>query len=57
MLEMNRKEEIQRLYKLLLGREADEGGLNHYVNSKFSLADIQAQMSRSEEFLNKFNLN
>jgi hypothetical protein len=57
MLEMNRKEEIQGLYKLLLGREADEGGLNHYVNSKFSLADIQVQMSRSEEFLNKFNLN
>ena len=54
---MNRKEHIEHLYRLILDREADPGGLNHYVNSKCSLADIQAQMSRSEEFLNKFKIN
>jgi GR25 family glycosyltransferase involved in LPS biosynthesis len=53
---INRKQEIEHLYRLILDREADEGGLNHYVNSKCSLADIQMQMSRSEEFLNKFKI-
>jgi len=54
---MNRKEQIEHLYKLILDREADPSGLNHYVNSKFSLVDIQSQMSKSEEFLNKFKIN
>jgi len=53
---MNRKQQVEHLYRLILDREADPGGLNHYVNSKCSLADIQAQMSRSEEFLNKFKI-
>lgn len=47
---MNRKQEIQRLYKLILGREADEGGLNHYLNSGMSLYDIQLILWNSEEF-------
>lgn len=52
---MNRKQEIQRLYNLILGREADQGGLNHYLNSKMSLYDIQAALWQSNEFKNRFN--
>lgn len=55
---MNRKEHIEHLYKLMLGREADECGLNNYLNSNLSLYDIQMNLWQSEEFKNKFsNLN
>lgn len=51
---MNRKEEIKRLYKLILGREADEGGLNNYLNSRLDLYQIQMALWDSDEFRNKF---
>jgi hypothetical protein len=52
---MNRKQEIQRLYKMMLGREADEGGLNHYLNSGLDLYQIQMAVWNSQEFRNKTN--
>lgn len=53
---MDRKHQIQTLYRKILGREADEGGLNNYLKSRAPLAEIQAALSRSEEFKNRFNL-
>lgn len=50
----NRRQEIQRLYRMLLGREADEGGLNHYLNSKLALQHIQVALWSSDEFKNRF---
>jgi GR25 family glycosyltransferase involved in LPS biosynthesis len=54
---MNRKQEIQRLYKMILNREADESGLKHYLNSNKSLYDIQYELWHSDEFKNKLNLS
>lgn len=51
---MNNKEEIQRLYRLLLNREADESGLRNYVKSNASLYDIQVALWKSDEFKNQF---
>ena len=53
---IDRKNHIAKLYKLLLNRDADEGGLNHYLKSRMSLADIQAALYNSEEFKNRFKL-
>lgn len=53
---MDRIESIKQLYRKILGREADEGGLNNYIKSRLSLPEIQATLSRSDEFKNRFNL-
>lgn len=53
---MSRESDIQQLYKNVLGRDADIGGLKHYVNSNLSLFDIQLQLSSSEEFKDKFKV-
>lgn len=55
---MNRKEHIQHLYRVILGRDADESGLNNYLNSNLDLYQIQLLLWQSDEFKNKFsNLN
>ena len=53
---MDRIESIKQLYRKLLGREADQGGLNNYIKSRLPLAEIQVALSRSDEFRNRFNL-
>lgn len=53
---MDRIQEITRLYKLILGRDADQSGLNHYLNSGMSLYDIQLALWQSNEFKNRFKL-
>lgn len=47
---MTKLEQINRLYKLILGREADAGGMNHYLNSNMSLLQIQYALWDSDEF-------
>lgn len=50
----DRKAEIIKLYRTLLNRDADDEGLNNYIKSRSSLAEIQAAISRSDEFKNRF---
>lgn len=53
---MNRIEHIRFLYNLILGREADQSGLNHYDKSDMSISDIQCALWNSDEFRNKINV-
>lgn len=40
---------ISELYKVVLGREPDQAGLNYYVSSDFSIEDIRKFMTESPE--------
>ena len=51
--ENNRILSIQKLYKDILNRDADEAGLYYYQNSNFSLADIENIFLKSEEYKNR----
>ena len=53
---MNKPSEIDRLYKLILGREVDQSGLKHYLKSRLPLVNVQYELCNSEEFKNKFKL-
>lgn len=50
---MNRKQRIEKMYLEILGREVDVNGLNHYLNSDYSLIEIQKQLYNSVEFITK----
>lgn len=52
---MNIKQQIEHLYKVILGRSADQDGLNFYLNSKLNLYQIQLALWNSDEFKSKFN--
>lgn len=52
---IDRKLQIQHLYRVILGREAEETGLNNYLNSNLDLYEIQMLLWQSDEFKNKFN--
>ncbi len=45
----NREQQIRELYRTLLGREADPGGLNTYLNSPLTIDDIKRSMVDSDE--------
>lgn len=45
-----RFENIQLLYKQILGREADIGGLNHYYHSNYSIEKIRNILIKSIEY-------
>jgi acetyltransferase-like isoleucine patch superfamily enzyme/glycosyltransferase involved in cell wall biosynthesis len=45
----SRTDQIKELYLTLLGREADQAGLDHYVNSNFSLEEIKNIFLTSDE--------
>ena len=51
---MNRIDYIKYLYKLILGRDAEEKDLQHYGSSDLSLYDIQLELWESIEFQNKY---
>ena len=51
--EILRRQEIDKLYKNILKRTADEGGVNHYHHSNLSIAEIRNILLNSEEFKNK----
>jgi GR25 family glycosyltransferase involved in LPS biosynthesis len=53
--QMNRKEHIQHLYRVILGREPDYNGLNNYLNSNLDLYQIQLCLWQSDEFKSRFN--
>lgn len=44
-----RETEIQNIYKNVLGRTADVGGLQHYASSSMSAQDIQKDIEQSPE--------
>lgn len=45
-----RRQQIQDLYLSLLQRNADESGLNHYLNSNLSIDQIKMQLLNSVEY-------
>lgn len=45
----NREQQIRELYRTVLGREADPGGLNTYLNSPLTIEDIKLSMIDSDE--------
>jgi uncharacterized protein (DUF1919 family) len=47
---LDRKEAIKELYSSILNREADSSGLNHYLNSNYSIEYIQNILLNSEEY-------
>jgi glycosyl transferase family 25 len=53
---VDRRQQIQTLYRKILGREADEGGLNSYEKSNLSLYDIQIALWNSDEFKEKHSV-
>lgn len=53
---MNRKEQIEHLYRVILNREADQCGLTNYLNSNMSLYDIQNALWNSSEFKSKHDI-
>ena len=48
-------EDIRGLYRSVLGREADAGGLEFYKKSNFSADQIRQQLLNSPEYKNKTN--
>lgn len=48
--------DIKRLYKLILNRDADIAGLRHYASSKLTLVQIQHALCNSNEFKNNENV-
>lgn len=51
----NRLEIIKKLYEVILNRQADIGGLNHYASSNLSLIEIRNVLFHSEEYRRKNN--
>lgn len=49
----SRKELIESLYKEILGREADHGGLDYYHNSNWSIEQIKNSLLNSDEYKHK----
>lgn len=45
--------QIKEMYKDLLGREADQSGLNYYMNSGKSIADIAKDLVSSSEYTSR----
>ena len=45
-----RKEQIENLYKSVLQRDADDGGLKHYMESSLSLEEIEEAFKNSLEY-------
>ncbi|MBI2600038.1 N-acetylmuramoyl-L-alanine amidase, partial [Candidatus Daviesbacteria bacterium] len=52
----DRKNRIAQLYKTILGREADLGGLEHYIRSEQSIEQITESMVNSKEHQNLINM-
>lgn len=52
MNHLNRITSIKNLYKKILKRNADVSGLQHYVNSSFSIEEIKNQLLNCEEYRN-----
>ena len=50
---LDRKKAIKELYLSILNREADSSGLNHYLNSNYSIDVIENILLNSEEYKNK----
>jgi hypothetical protein len=50
-----REEQIKGYYKNLLGRDADNQGLNHYLHSNFSMQEIKNILINSGEYKNVHN--
>lgn len=53
-----RAEEISGLYRIVLGREPDQSGLNHYVSSSLTIDQVRKVLTESDEhkqILNKAN--
>jgi hypothetical protein len=49
----SKKQKIEALYRLYFDREADIGGLNHYLNSHYGIQKIAMEFFLSEEYLQK----
>lgn len=49
------RDQISNMYKDVLGREADQAGLDYWANSGMNLSDIARSFGDSEEFQNKFD--
>jgi 2-polyprenyl-3-methyl-5-hydroxy-6-metoxy-1,4-benzoquinol methylase len=49
-----KKAKIEQLYKNILNRDADASGLTHYLNSDFSLTEIEHQLRNSDEYKKNF---
>lgn len=45
----SREDEIKAIYRTILGREADSGGLQNYASSGLSLDDIRSSIGQSPE--------
>lgn len=48
---MSRLDDIKNLYRNIFGRNADDDGLNHYLNSSLSIQDISNALTFSAEGL------
>lgn len=46
-------DQIKQVYRDLLGREADQGGLNTYLTSNFSLDRIRSEIMASPEYIER----
>lgn len=49
----NRKEQITALYKEVLGRDPDEGGLEYWASTPHDIDTIREEFMKSDEFKNK----
>ncbi len=45
----NRRQQIVDLYKVVLGRDPDQGGLDHYLNGNLTIDQIRKAMTESQE--------
>jgi hypothetical protein len=48
---MATRAEVTNLYRTMLGREPDADGLNYWVNSGFSLGEIQSRFMQTPEYV------
>lgn len=55
-LNSDRKNKIAQIYRTVLGREADLGGLENYVKSRLSIEEILQSMVNSQEHQNLINM-
>jgi hypothetical protein len=49
----SRKQQISDLYKEVLGREADQGGLDYWVSTPHDIDTIREEFMKSDEFVVK----
>jgi hypothetical protein len=52
----SRKQQISDLYKEVLGREADQGGLDYWVSTPHDIDTIREEFMKSDEFNTKMRV-